>query len=354
MCEMESPDVVQTSLAGAMALGLERGSFHRNAYPGSLNLLMTYQNGCLANCSYCGLARDRQAAPQQDTFIRVKWPVYELSKIIDILANPPAAAAAKIQKLGRICLSMITHPQAAKDCITMVRRLSKATAVPISVLVSPTMVQDIGGFFSELKAAGADWVGIAVDAATPEVFDTMRGSVVQGPHQWENYWLAIEQAVLVFGREHVSVHLIVGLGETEQAMVATIAKANKYGAQTHLFSFCPEPGSLLAHHKPPSHGQYRRIQLAAYLLNRQKITMDAFQFDAFGKIVSYGQPLPELLGDDLAGGQPFMTSGCPNKEGCVACNRPYGNERPGSVLHNYPFLLEEDDLNDIKGQIWND
>ena len=31
---------IQTSLAGAMALGLERGGFYRGGAPGSLNLLL--------------------------------------------------------------------------------------------------------------------------------------------------------------------------------------------------------------------------------------------------------------------------------------------------------------------------
>ncbi|SMD12066.1 radical SAM protein [Sporomusa malonica] len=351
---LESPDYVQTSLAGAMALGLEPGSFYRNAYPGSLNLLMTYQEGCRANCSYCGLARERHAAPDENTFIRVKWPAYKLSNIIEILMRPPQAAAAKVQRLGRICISMITHPEAADDCIEIVKRLSDATPLPISVLASPTMLQDASAFFRDIKSAGADRVGIAVDAATPELFSATRGQAVGGPHRWETYWESIEQAVKVFAKDYVSVHLIVGLGETEQAMVQTIQKANKYGAQAHLFSFCPEPGSLLSNHKPPSLGQYRRIQVAAYLLNRNQITADELCFDAHGKIISFGKQLDALLGDDLAAGQPFMTSGCPNREGCVACNRPYGNERPGPVLRNYPFQPGDSDIQTIKGQIWDD
>jgi biotin synthase len=352
--KQESPDFVQTSLAGAMALGLEPGSFYRNAYPGSLNLLMTYQDGCQANCSYCGLARERQAEPEENTFIRVKWPVYELSNIVDILVKPQQEIAPKVQRLGRICISMITHPQAPSGCVSIVRRFNSTTSLPISVLVSPTVLPDAGTFFQELKTAGADRVGIAIDAATPELFAAVRGSAVGGPHRWETYWTAVKQAVRVFGRDHVSVHLIVGLGETEQSMVETIDQASGYGAQVHLFSFCPEPGSSLSNHKPPSYGQYRRIQLASYLFNNKQITLSAIKFDSKGKIVSFGQPLEALLGDDLAQGKPFMTSGCPNREGCVACNRPYGNERPGPNLRNYPFLPEEHDMNTIKGQIWND
>jgi lipoyl synthase len=350
---MESPDFVQTSLAGAMALGLERGSFYRNAYPGSLNLLMTYQDGCRANCSYCGLAGKRRVGPEVPTFIRVKWPVCKLSRILEILTQPPQETAAKGKNFDRICVAMITHPRAEKDCLDIVQRLGGTAGAPISVLVAPTLVQDPAAFFAALKAAGADWAGIAIDAATPEIFAATRGPAVGGPHRWETYWTVLEQAVSVFGPDHASVHFIVGLGETEQDMVEAIAKANNYGAQVHLFSFCPEPGSALSNRQPPSLGHYRRIQLAAYLLNNRHITGDVITFDN-GKITSYGRSLSELLGDDLASGRPFMTSGCPDRAGCLACNRPYGNERPGPILRNYPFLPEEHDLVAIKGEIWHD
>lgn len=350
---MESPDFVQTSLAGAMALGLERGSFYRNAYPGSLNLLMTYPDGCRANCSYCGLARERSAEPEDATFIRVKWPTFELSKITEILAHPNREAAGGVRRIGRICVSMITHPRAETDCVEMVRRLVSPGGVPVSVLVSPTLIPDAESFFRRLKDAGTDWVGVAVDAATPEIFAAMRGAAVGGPHHWKTYWTALEKAVQVFGRDHVSVHFIVGLGETEEEMVQAIAKAGHCGAQAHLFSFCPEPGSALAGLRPPSFGHYRRIQLAAYLLNNRQIESRAVEFEG-GRIIGFGRPLSELLGEDLAAGKPFMTSGCPDRKECLACNRPFGNERPGPVLRNYPFWPDENDLAAIKGEIWRD
>ena len=39
-----------------------------------------------------------------------------------------------------------------------------------------------------MKKAGADRVGIAIDAATPELFDQLRGKGVGGPHRWDHYW----------------------------------------------------------------------------------------------------------------------------------------------------------------------
>ena len=353
MNKQESPEFVQTSLAGAMSLGLKRGRFYRDAYPGSLNLLLTYADGCLANCSYCGLARERRTAPEDNTFIRVRWPTCSLEEIIRILRNPSPAVSGSVRRLGRICLSMVTHPRAEADCCEIVRHLGNETTLPVSVLVSPTARENAGAFFSRLKNLGADRVGIAVDAATPKLFASLRGPAVGGPHRWETYWSAVEQAVEAFGENCVSVHLIVGLGETEQAIVSTMEKVQKYGAQAHLFAFCPEEGSPLSHVPQAPLGQYRRMQLAAYLLKHGIIDVNDIIFNSAGTIVDFGMALTDLLGEDLASGEPFMTSGCPDGSGCVACNRPYGNERPGPVLRNYPFAPTTDDISVIKGQIWH-
>ena len=63
------------------------------------------------------------------------------------------------------------------------------------------------------------------------------------------------------------IHLIVGLGETEKEMVVTIQKGQDLGAYTHLFSFFPEKGSPMEKIPLPPLGQYRRIQLARWIIN---------------------------------------------------------------------------------------
>ena len=56
---MRSPDYVQMSTAAAITLGLMPGKMHRCGCTRCLNLLLTYPEGCRANCAYCGLARHR-------------------------------------------------------------------------------------------------------------------------------------------------------------------------------------------------------------------------------------------------------------------------------------------------------
>jgi len=56
------------------------------------------------------------------------------------------------------------------------------------------------------------------------------------------------------------------------------------------------------------------------------------KFDEYEKLIDFGidvEPLIQM-------GEPFMTSGCPGRDGKVACNRPYGNERPSGPNPNFP------------------
>ncbi|MHB1619893.1 MAG: hypothetical protein ACYCTY_07930 [Sulfuricella sp.] len=52
--------------------------------PHCLNLLLTYPEGCRANCAYCGLARHREEARDyvDRNFIRVDWPALRYREVI--------------------------------------------------------------------------------------------------------------------------------------------------------------------------------------------------------------------------------------------------------------------------------
>src|SRR4030065_1861584 len=54
---MRSAEYVQMSTAAAISLGLIPGRMYRTACTHCLNLLVTYSEGCRANCAYCGFAR---------------------------------------------------------------------------------------------------------------------------------------------------------------------------------------------------------------------------------------------------------------------------------------------------------
>lgn len=337
--KVQSPEYVQTSLAAAMALGYRSPMFRRNSYLTGLNLLVTYPEGCVGRCGFCGLSRQRRIEPDKRTFIRVDWPTHRVDELIARLKQDGS-------QLRRVCVGMITHRQAFDDMNAIIHRFWKETERPISALIAPTLVRDLGRL-SEIKDAGADMIGVAIDAATPELFERFRGGGVKGPHRWQHYWAALQKSVEVLGRYKVGVHLIVGLGETEQEMIATIQRAQDLGAHTHLFSFFPEGGTPMENHPQPSYGQYRRVQLARYIINTDHGRYEQMGFDDEGQVVDFGVKIEELA----RYGEPFMTSGCPGPDGRVACNRPFGNERPGRPIRNYAFLPEPEDVELIRYQL---
>jgi lipoyl synthase len=192
---------------------------------------------------------------------------------------------------------------------------------------------------------------VAIDAALPELFEQHRGAQVRGPHRWEHFWDSTVAAVEIFGSDKVGVHLIVGLGETEREMIEAIQRAQDLGAQTHLFSFFPEAGTALRSWAQPSYGHYRRVQLARYIINDKYGRADQMTFNAAGQVVDFGV---EYLDEVVDEGTAFMTSGCPGEDGVVACNRPFGNERPSRPFRNYPFLPDVEDIALIRLQLQQD
>ena len=336
---MESPKYVQTSLAAAMSLGYKRPAFRRDSYLTGLNLLVTYPEGCVGRCGFCGLSRQRQVEPDKRTFIRVDWPTHPVDDVI-------ARLNQNGDRLQRVCVGMITHRNAFDDMNIIIRRFHTESDRPISALIAPTLIRDLSRL-GEIKEAGADIVTVAVDAATPELFDRYRGHGIGGPHRWEHYWAAVEESVRVMGRYQAGVHLIVGLGETEREMIATIQRAQDTGAHTHLFSFFPEAGSPMERHPQPTYGHYRRVQLARYIINEEYGRYEQMTFNDAGQVMDFGVETDELI----QYGEPFMTSGCPGPDGRVACNRPFGNERPGRPIRNYAFPPEPEDVELIRYQL---
>ena len=178
---MKSPEYVQLSTAAAITLGIMGGRMHRCDCTRCLNLLLTYPEGCRANCAYCGLARHREADRDyaDRNFLRVAWPAVPMGQIVDIVAEDPENSP-----FHRMCISMITHPRSESDTYDVLQQWTSKIdpdAIPISILSNPTtMTRDD---VQKTKDLGADIFTVALDAATPEVFDRTRGKGVQSPHK---------------------------------------------------------------------------------------------------------------------------------------------------------------------------
>jgi biotin synthase len=99
-------------------------------------------------------------------------------------------------------------------------------------------------------------------------------------------------------------------------------------------------------------GQYRRMQMARYLIDEGLGQAADMEFDRNGRLQSFGVAA-DVLEKALSSGEPFRTSGCPGPDGQVACNRPFANSRPGPDIRNFPFALEAQDIDKVRAELWS-
>ncbi|MCF8130229.1 MAG: radical SAM protein [Deltaproteobacteria bacterium] len=338
----QSPDYAKLSHATAISLGLMHNRMYRGAVNRCVNLLVHYPEGCSANCAYCGLAKKRPGTYREKSFIHVDWPLFSIDDIIDVINTAPGY-------VKRTCISMITNGKCKTDTLLMTRRLTEATKLPVSILTSPTILEK--EFLREARGCGADKIGVALDLATPDLFEKYRGKGVSGPHRWEKYWQFMGDALSVFGPHNVGAHLMVGMGETEKEMVNLMDRLWQMGVDNHLFSFFAEEGSSLGNRPQPPWPTYLRIQLARYLIENEISSPDRMAFDEKEAIVDFGVP-PERMKTIIRSGIPFMTTGCLDENGEVACNRPFGNCLPDVHQWNYPYPPNQEETKLILGNVF--
>jgi len=269
---------------------------------------------CRRNCAFCAQARTSQA--RANALSRVIWPPYDAADTIARLAS-----AHQEGRLRRACLQVTATPNSLARAEEIVARIRAASGIPISASVALRHWADAARLF----AAGANRLALALDAATPELFERLKA-----PGWQRQCDLLAELAERFPGR--ISTHLIVGLGETEADLVQRFGWLAARGICIGLFAFTPVPGTALADRPPPALASYRRVQAARYLITQGQLDAGQMCFSPAGQIVSYGMP-PQRLAALLGSGEAFRTAGCPG------CNRPYYNERPGGVMYNYPRPL---------------
>ena len=337
----KSPEYLRMSLAAAMTLGVKPGLFYRDAKLYCINLLLTYPSGCAARCAYCGLSSKRSGDYEDKSFIRVAWPLHPLDDIIKRIS-------VRTDRVKRICISQITNKLSIEDTVLITKRLRSAFDIPVSILVSPTIIDTKN--LQDFKMAGADKIGVAIDLATPELFEKYRGKGVGGPHKWDTYMKCLSQAIDIFGILNAGAHLVAGMGETEKQMVNAIQNIQDMGGWTHLFSFFPEKESQLKNRPMPDMGHYRRIQVARYLIDKKYTRGEIFTFDKHDRIADFGMK-PQKLDAVIDTGEPFRTSGCEGYDGEVACNRPFGNSRPGPDIRNFLFKPDQKDMAKVRNQL---
>lgn len=342
--KMMSPDYVRLSAASAMALGLQSGRFSRDFEFGGINLLLNYDNGCLSDCAYCGLARTRPGDYEDKSFIRVDWPLFETDHVINRMASYE-------DKLTRLCISMVTHGSAYKDTADITERITKNVKTPLSLLVAPpTLNRDK---LLHLKDLGTDMIGVGLDAVTESLFHERRTNVPKGGLKWKNYWDIINYSREIYGPWKVNIHTVVGLGESDLDLVDLFYDLKDRQILAYLFCFNPEPDSRMGNFPKSTITRWRRIQLVKHLIEEYDIDKNYLKFDSEGNLVelNVSESKVNKLLTTLDNGVPFMTNGCPGENGEPGCSRPYGSYRPTESFRDFPFLPASDDLQLIRSEL---
>ena len=192
---------------------------------------------------------------------------------------------------------------------------------------------------------------VAMDAATPDLFDRTRGKGVQSPHKWSKYWEVLLDARDIFGPQKFGAHIIVGMGETEYEVLNLAQEVVDLGGHNHMFCFFPEQGSLMDHLPATPRDQWRRVQLARYLIDYRGVRVQQMKFDEHGRVLEFGIGSAEL-DDIINAGVAFRTSGCPGKfqDDISACDRPYGDSPPSNIA-SFPYAPKKKDMKKIRKQL---
>ncbi len=328
---MAVPRKIRMSIGTASVLGLMRCSLL--ARPTTAYLMLYIDGRCRANCGFCPQARS--SSTNTKFLSRVVWPPFEFEKVLHALKR------CKSVGIRRICVQTLNYDRVVEDTADVVSRIHEEVPdVPISVSIQPISEEGM----RLLKESGIERISIPVDAATPELFEKVKGSKCGGPYRWDRHMRAIETALRVFGTGSVSTHLIIGLGETEREAVEFIQKMTDMGVLVGLFAFTPIRGTRLEKLPPPPVDQYRRVQIARYIIVHRIAHADDMEFSEDGRIVSFGID-EATLKEIVESGRPFMTSGCPH------CNRPFYNESPRGPIYNYPYPPSRADIVRIKREL---
>jgi radical SAM protein (TIGR04043 family) len=173
-----------------------------------------------------------------------------------------AAAAVRLDGVEQLVLT--TGTPATPDrgaahlaaCAAAVR--AAVPELPIQVQCEPP--EDFA-WFARLKAAGADTLGMHLEAVEPEVRAAVMPGKATVPVAF--YLEAYAAAVAVFGRGQVSTYLIAGLGDRPESLVAMAERLLALGVYPFLVPFVPIAGTPMADRPAPPaatmDGLYRQI-----------------------------------------------------------------------------------------------
>jgi len=321
-------DKIRVSIGSASVLGLYQSKRFKDIP--TTCYIMTYKEGhCIANCGFCPQARESESSVEM--LSRISWPVFHFKEFLTKISYLPPT-----KRFKRVCIQTLNYAQNFQDLLEIITHLKKNSKTPISVAIPPMSREKL----EELKLIGVERVGIALDAATPKIFEEVKGKKVNNPYDWDSHFQNLKAALEIFSEGFVTTHLIVGLGETQKEILTTINKLNTLRIRVSLFAFTPIKGTSLENLRQPDVIHFRKIQLGRYLLINGLKNLNDFTFNTDGDVIKFNLNKRDLW-DIIDETSAFLTSGCPG------CNRPYYTSKPSGPIYNYPRKLVTNEKDNI-------
>ena len=285
--------LVYASLATLLALRGERLPpwMRQTAY-------LLVRSSCSARCLYCSLA---WGDGRRVKLARVTWYPVRLERHVE-----------RLRVFARVCIQGVCGEGVDEEIVGLVEWLRRVARYAGGVSVTHVSSES---FVKRVVEAGADHIGIGLDAATPRLAERL-----QKPLPWGRYIELTRYAVSVAGEGRVYVHLIAGLGEKPRELADAMRLVYSLGARVALFPYTP--GGRLGG-RPPSLCYYRGAQLYRQLLDEGLDPDEYIEAGEDGWHMRRTPPAQLVL-------RAVLTSGCP------ACNRPYYTESPRGPLYNLP------------------
>lgn len=188
------------------------------------------------SCQFCAIGQSLAAK----STIAEKTPA-QLAEV--------AKAAVELDGVKHLVMTTgtpATDDRGAHVLTEAARAIRAAVDLPIQAQCEPPA--DFG-WFSRLRAAGVDSLGLHLEAVTEPVREQIIPGKAEVPVSV--YLEAFAAAVKVFGRGQVSSYVLAGLGDSREAILEMSARMIELGVYPFVVPFVPIAGTPLANHPTP-------------------------------------------------------------------------------------------------------
>jgi radical SAM protein (TIGR04043 family) len=184
-----------------------------------------------------------------------------------------AKAAVELDGVRHMVLTTGTPPGPDRGAAVLAdcaRAIKASVPLPIQAQCEPPADFE---WFSRLKSAGVDSLGLHLEAVTEEVRRRIMPGKAEVPVSV--YLEAFAHSVSVFGRGQVSTYILFGLGDSREAVLAMCERLVGLGVYPFVVPFVPIAGTPLEQHPPPQAGELEvLLSEVAGMLSRAGLRSD--------------------------------------------------------------------------------